>query len=343
MVTMADVARRAGVSITTVSHVVKGTRRTAPETERAVREAIDSTGYIYDGVAGSLRTGGTRTVGVAMSAITNPYFASLVHALERSLAAVGYSTLLADTHDEPAAEARAMGDLLSRRADAVVLAPSADPTAAMKLARRRAVPVVLIDRFGDYEVDQVGCENVEPTASLVDHLAQIGHPRIAMVAGRRGLPTTEERVEGYRLGLRRNALRFLPSLLVSGESDDAPARAAVSRLLSLRTPPTALIVANNRMTVAAMRALRDHGVRVPQDIALVAFDDFEWADLFAPRLTTIAQPVPEIAAQAVQRILRRLDDPGAPVERTRLPCEFVHRDSCGCGTAASRRRRSRAV
>ena len=342
MVTMADVARRAGVSITTVSHVVKGTRRIAPDTERAVREAIDSTGYLYDGVAGSLRTGGTRTVGVAMSAITNPYFASLVHALERSLAAAGYSMLLADTHDEPVAEARAMGDLLSRRADAVVLAPSGDPGAAMKLARRRGVPVVFIDRFGDYDVDQVGCENVEPTAALVDHLAQTGHSRIAMVAGRRGLPTTEERVDGYRRGLRRNSLRFVPSLLVSGEGDDAPTRAAVSRLLSLAKPPTALLVANNRMTVAAMRALRDHGVRVPQDMALVAFDDFEWADLFNPRLTTVAQPVPEIAAKAVQSLLARLADSSAPVQIVRLACEFIHRDSCGCGAQAPARRRSTA-
>jgi LacI family transcriptional regulator len=330
IVTMADVAKVAGVSVSTVSHVVNGTRKVSEQTERAVREAIQATGYTHDRIARSLATGRTRTIGLAMSAISNHYFAELAHAIEREAARAGYSLLLADTHDQPERELRAIVDLVGRRVDGVILAPSAEPTAALELLRRRAVPTVLLDRFVPVELDQIATENIRPTAMLVEHLAELGHRRIGMIAGLEGLPTSEERIEGYRRGLASSSLSFDPGLVARGDSDAEPARAAVHRLLALAEPPSALVVTNNRMTIGVMRALREASLEVPGDIALVAFDDFEWADLFHPRLTTIAQATTQLGEQSVAMLLTRLAKPDLFARKVRLEPRFVHRESCGC-------------
>jgi LacI family transcriptional regulator len=335
MVTMADVARAAGVSISTVSHVMNGTRRVSERAELAVREALQATGYTHDRIARSLATGRTRTIGLAMSAISNQYFAELAHAIEREATRAGYTLLLADTHDESERELRATMDLLGRRVDGVILAPSAQPAAALELLAKRGVATVLIDRFVPVELDQIATENTGPTARLVAHLAELGHERIGMIAGLAGLATSEERIEGYRRGLASSALSFDPELVARGDSHAEPARAAAHRLLGLERPPTALVVTNNRMTIGVMRALREAGLRVPDDIALVAFDDFEWADLFHPRLTTIAQATTQLGEQAVSMLLSRLAKPDLLARKVRLEPMFVHRESCGCRVAQS--------
>ena len=327
---MADVAQAAGVSTSTVSHVLNSTRKVSEPTERAVREAIKATGYTHDRIARSLATGRTRTIGLAMSAISNPYFAELAHAIEQEAADAGYSLLLADTHDDPERELRATRDLLSRRVDGVILAPSAEPAAALDLLRKRGIPVVLIDRFAPVELDQIATENVASTARLVEHLTALGHVRIGMIAGLRGLATSEERIDGYRRGLESASLPFESELIGPGESDAEHACAAVHRLLELDRPPTALVVTNNRMTIGAMRALREASLSVPGDIALVAFDDFEWADLFHPRLTTIAQANTQIGEQSVTMLVSRLANPELAARRVQLEPRFVHRESCGC-------------
>jgi LacI family transcriptional regulator len=329
-VTMADIAKLAGVSVTTVSHVVNRTRPVHPDKERAVLAAVSETGYVPDNVARSMRTIGTRTVGLAMSAISNPYFGDVVHAIERAAARAGYSLLLADTHDEVAEEQRAISNLLSRQVEAIVLAPSTMLGEALSFARKQDVPTVLIDRFIKADVDQVGTENVDSTAALVDHLAGIGHRRIAMISGRPGLGTSEERLAGYRLGLRRNKIRADSGLVVSGDSNAEQAEQALRTLMALPERPRALVVANNMMTIGVMRGVRALGLRVPEDLAIVAFDDFEWADLFHPRLTVMAQPVHALGEQAIDLVLSRLANPAAPTRKVVLPPTFMHRESCGC-------------
>jgi LacI family transcriptional regulator len=327
---MADIASRAKVSVTTVSHVVNKSRPVSPETERAVLNAIAETGYVPDSVTRSLRTAGSRIIGLAMSSITNPYFGDVVHGFERAATAAGYSLLLADTHDEDSGELRAMSDLLSRRVDAVVLAPSADPTRALRHAEQQRVPVLLIDRMLELDLDQIGTESVEPTAQLVDHLVEVGHRRIAMVTGQPELGTTIDRLHGYRVGLRRNGVRWNREYVRSGYSSDEGAERALAELMGLPRVPTAVVVGNNRMTIGVMRAARTLGVRIPDDLALVAFDDFEWADLFHPRLTAIAQPTQSLGEQAFALVASRLADPSAPSRRVVLRPTFVHRESCGC-------------
>jgi LacI family transcriptional regulator len=318
VVTMSEVARVANVSQTTVSHVINKTRKVNPETERVVLEAIEATGYSGDEIARSLRTGTTQTIGLAMSAISNPYFGDVVHAMERGATEKSYTLLLTDTHDDPDQELRAVRDLVSHRVDAVV----------------RKVPLVLVDRVPDETrpgVDAIGVSNVEPVATLVDHLAGHGHRRIAIVAPRRGIITTNERIAGYLLGLERNGIAPDEALIVHGGSqdDDATDR-AIASLLQSTDPPTALVLGNNVITVAAIAALRRRGIVPPEGMATASFDDFAWADFFRPRLTAMSQPVDMLGTEAIRMLLERIAEPGLAARHKRLDPVLQVRESCGC-------------
>ncbi|MFD8544623.1 LacI family DNA-binding transcriptional regulator [Streptomyces sp. NPDC059649] len=332
---MSEVARRAGVSVTTVSHVINETRFVSPEKREAVLTAIKETGYVPSTVARSLSTSRTLTLGLAMSAISNPYFGEVAQGIREEAERHGYTLLLADTHDDPERELRIAADLYQRRVDGILLAPAAHGERTLAYLEERGVPVALVDRLISPAHDQVGCENAEATAGLVQHLADLGHSRIGLVSGLAGLSTTDERVAGYRSALAGNGLPVDERLIISGGSDAEPARRAVHALLDLDDPPTALIIGNNHMTIGAMRALRERGKTVPTDIALIAFDDFEWADLFTPRLTTVAQPCHDMGTEAVRLLLSRLKDPDLPPRTVRMPPELMHRDSCGCPAPSS--------
>lgn len=330
MVTMADVARIAGVSTATVSHVLNGTRPVRARTRELVLSAVAATHYTPNTVARSLATARTTTMGLVLSAISNPYFGELLHAAESAAAAAGYTLLLVDPHEDPDYEVTVVARLHHHRVDGIVLAPSAQPEAALAYLARHEVPTVLLDRLIDAGYDQVGSENRAATAALTGHLADHGHSRIGLVTGLDGLATTDERRDGHRDALVARGLPVDAALEVGGASETGAARAATHRLLTLDDPPTALVAGNNSMTIGVMQALREAKVRIPDDVALAAFDDFAWADLFSPRLTVVAQPFTEIAATAVHLLLARIADPDAPPTTRRLAPTLHVRESCGC-------------
>ncbi|MFI7411563.1 substrate-binding domain-containing protein [Streptomyces sp. NPDC049627] len=346
MATMADVARRAGVSVATVSHVLNGTRPVLPHTRQAVLDAMDELGYTPNTLARSLVTARTRSIGLAVSAISNPYFTEILQGVETAALEHGYSLLIADPHDDPVHERKVVQLLHERRVDGMIVAPSAEPRDLVAYLGRHQVPTVLLDRVVDTSADgsplfdQVCADSAEPVTRLVTHLAGLGHRRIALVAGLPGLSTTRERLTGYRDGLAATGLPYDEHLVVHGNSESAGAEQATAALLTLAAPPTALVTANNAMTIGALRALRDRGMSVPDDIALCCFDDFAWADLFSPRLTAIAQPSRDIGAAAVRVLLDRLASPDRPARTVRLPCAFVHRTSCGCAEQPRRPERA---
>ncbi|HEY9347169.1 MAG TPA: LacI family DNA-binding transcriptional regulator, partial [Inquilinus sp.] len=271
---MADVAREAGVSVSTVSHVLNRTRKVSPETVRAVEEAIARTSYIPNTLARSLAGATTQSIGIALSAISNHYFSEVVGGIEVEAKHHGLMIFLSDTHDDPAQELQTVQALHQRRVDGIILAASADPDrTALQYLRTHAIPTVLIDRLVAPDFDQVGVENRRSTIELVAHLASHGHRRIALVAGQPGLSTSQERLAGYKAGLKQAGLGFDPALIVIGHSALEPARQAVRGLLALDPRPDAIVAGNNLMTIGAMHALRDAALRVPEDMALAGFDD----------------------------------------------------------------------
>jgi len=332
MVTMKDVAQLAGVSITTVSHVVNGTRAVAAETKERVLDAVAKTGYTGDVIARSLVTGGTRSLGVAISLVANPYFAELMQAIESEATAAGYTLLLVDTHDEAETEEYSIRMLRARRVDGLLLTPSPGAVSTvLPELRRLNIPTVLVDRLpGNQPIDQVGPENVQAMSALVQHLGELGHRRIGMISGAAGLTTSSERELGYRLGLGRAGLPWDPDLVASGESTTAQGGVALARLLSLAAPPTAVVAGNNAMMVGVLQEARRRQLKIGTDLAVVGYDDVEWADLVDPPLTTMAQPIADIGRTAVRMLLARIQDPSREPQTVRLPAKLMHRQSCGC-------------
>jgi LacI family transcriptional regulator len=328
--TIADVARKAGVSVSTVSHVLNGTRRVSPNTARAVQAVIDSFGYRPNLMARSLKAASTRSVGIAISSISNPYFSDIICAIETECARLGMMVFLSDTEDDPARELDVVMALYQRRVDGIILAPSADPERrALSYLRDAQLPCVLVDRMRDPEFDQVGVNNREAMRKLVEHVAALGHERIGYIGGNPGFETTLERIAGYRDGVAAHGAAVDERLLVTGNATTMSAMAATEALLALAVPPTALVGGNNLATIGIMKAVRARGLRVPRDITVVGFDDFEWADCFEPRLTLVAQPCLEIGKRAAFLLMERIAAPHGARRTIRLDAAIVERESCG--------------
>lgn len=332
--TMAEVAARAGVATSTVSHVLNGTKGVGPATRARVEAAIAEISYQPNQVARALATANTRTIGLAISILSNTYFGEFAHALDTAARAAGYSLILGDTHENEEVELEVISQLLARRVDGVILAPTTQyERAGLSRLLSQNVPIVLVDRCFDAPCDQVGPENVEATASLTAHLAEHGHRRVGMLAGMPELSTSEERVAGYQQAVRQLGLDDDESLLRRGGSLAAPARQAVIELFTTTDPPpTALISANNAMTIGAIRGLRELGLKIPDDVALVCYDDFHWADLFTPSLTAMRQQIGQMGTRSIELLLRQMAGTQHPPTIERIPPTFQRRESCGCAT-----------
>lgn len=329
MPTIADVAKLAGVSLSTVSHVLNRTRYVSAQKTHLVEAAIAEIGYVPNAVARSLRAASTRTVGLAISTIANPYFADIVCAIETHCAKLGLMVFLADTQDDPERELRVVQALHARQVEGIILAPSADPSSALDHAHRFGIPCVLVDRLADVRFDRVGVDNAAATEGLVRHLLDAGHRRIGFVGGHPGFATTEARAAAFRATLAAAGVQSDPDLSDARARTQDDVTAAVASLLDRKDPPTALVAGNNLVTIAALRALRRRGLMVPRDVSLVGIDDFDWADCFEPRLTLVAQPCAEIGRQAATLLIERIRDPDAPPRMVHLAAELKVRGSVG--------------
>ena len=330
MTTLAEVAHAAGVSPSTVSHVINGTRPVSERAARAVHEAIDVLGYQPNAVARSLARASTEAVGVVMAMGANRYFTDIVCAVERACRELGQMVFLVDSGDDPAAELEAVRELHQRRVDGFLLAPAVDPERrTLRYLVEHRLPCVVVDRTVEDDVDQVAITNEASMRALVEHVIGRGHARIGMVSGQPGFPTTLERVDGYRAALAAHGIDVDERLIVSDTvSVDAAARAA-GGLLRLASPPSAIVAGNNLSMIGTMRAVRAAGLSVPDELALAGFDDFEWAESFEPQLTVMAQPCAAIGREAAALLARRIAEPDAPVVRRLLEPSLIVRSSCG--------------
>jgi LacI family transcriptional regulator len=333
MGTMADVARAAGVSVTTVSHVLNETRPVNPDTRQKVLEATTATGYRRNALATALVTSRTHSIGVGISALQNPYFANLVHSIEERATARGYTIVMGDTHDNADVESRLFDSFLDRRLDGLIVAPAPGAEiVSLPQVVASGTPVVLIDRhIPDVVCDQLAPDNVGPVATITEHLIELGHRRIAVMGGFPGLQSTSERLEGFRKAMKGAGLDVDPELCGEGNSNQEDAFTESLRIFGPeKTRPGAIVVLNNAMTVGTMRGLKELSLRVPDDVALVCYDDFEWAELFEPRLTAIEQNIKSMGSQAFDLLLERIEGSTTPPKVLRIPTTYHHRNSCGC-------------
>jgi LacI family transcriptional regulator len=316
MSTIVDVARTAGVSTSTVSHVLNGTRPVQPATRQRILDAIEKTGYRRDAVARAMRRARTDSIGIVVSDAGEPAFAEMVHGVEHAAAAQDMTLVLANSAEDAEREVRAVRTLLGRRVDGLILARCADSSAAVtELLTVEAPPVVLLDRaFGGSPFDQVSAENRESMRSLIEHLCRAGHTRFLLVAGDTRVSTLQERLQGFWDAVPREG-RDGHVVIESADADDVRRRTGEALATGEHS---CVIAASTPLAVTALEGLRDLGRSVPEDVAFAAFDGFAHSDLFRPAITTVRQPAFEMGVAAVTLLLERIGARDASPRTVRL-------------------------
>lgn len=329
MTTMVKVAKLAGVSISTVSHVLNGTRHVNDETRQKVLKAIADTSYRQDALARAMRRSRTDSIGLIVSDGGEPAFAEMIRGVEETAASQGITLLLANSAEDPERERRAVLALLERRVDGVILARAAGsgPEVLAEFANRKT-PLVLMDRLSGEPYDQVGVENREPIRELVEHLASQGHKRILLIAGDTRVATLRERHEAFKEAMIAAGVspKDQPRV-IAGEP--AETDAGIQDALSAAKPPTAVIACSTVLAAAALRQIQQRGLRIPEDIAFATFDGFAYADLFQPQLTTVRQPAFQVGAVAAELLTKRIADKSGETSIVRLAPEIEYRGSTG--------------
>ena len=333
MPTLREVAKRAKVSAGTVSHVLNGSVPVSPELKKRVQDAIAALDYHPDQVARSLKTGRTKTVGIIIPDIANPFFPQMVRGAEGVLWRQDYSLITVNTDDELERERQALSLLRARRVDGVllVIAPNRGDFTHIRATLDAGVPVVCLDRKpqGMDQADSVTVDNVGGARECVRHLIAMGHREIAMITGNLTLANARDRVKGYKAALREAGIPVVLDLIKEGDFREGTGfRLCHEAFASKDHRPSALFVSNTSMTMGALEALCKLGVRCPEDIALATFDGFTSPEVFRPAITAVVQPVYDIGRVGAELLLRRLGD-GAherPVHR-QLTTELKVRES----------------
>lgn len=329
--TIKDVAKLAGVSTSTTARALSGEGYVAAEVRARVRAIADEVGYVPHAMASNLRKQQSRSIGVIVSDLRNPFYADLAAGVGRRASERGYTMVLVDDHGSVEAEKEAVRAFVGMRVAGVVVTPvSAAPSAYLL---RQNTPVVEADRtFSEGGCDAVLVDNAGASRRMADHLISLGHRRIAMLTDETHWTTGGDRVGGYRQSLAESGIEFNPNLLVSAGWDADRARKATIDLLSRRNHPTAVFSANNLIAEGVWRAARDLGLRVPDDLSIVSFDDAPWMSMVVPGLTAVAQDTVALGEAAMDRLLARIVAPESPAQTVVLEADIQARGS----TAAPR-------
>jgi DNA-binding LacI/PurR family transcriptional regulator len=325
---LADVAQEAGVSASTASRALRDSPLVSGRTRRRVKSAAMRLGYEPDRIARSLRTRSSTLIGVVVPDIGTGFYARVVRGAQATLEEAGLQVVVMSTHRDPERESAALRTLLAHRVGGVLLATSGGFRGGSR------VPIVFFDNLvAGSGVANVSRANHEGVTLLVDHLVGHGHERIAYVGGPPVLTSGVERAEGFADAIRQNGLPARPEYLAFGDEvwSAGSGGECMRRLLGMPAPPTAVVAASDTLSLGAIGALRDAGLSVPGDTAVVSFDDPFFGDLLDPPMTAVRRNEEELGALSATLLLRALETGvlGPPTE-VRLPVELVIRRSCGC-------------
>ncbi|MGE0241132.1 MAG: LacI family DNA-binding transcriptional regulator [Parvibaculaceae bacterium] len=330
-VTLRDVAQRAGVSAMTVSRVVNGSDGVDAETQRRVEEAILALDYIPNRLARSLVSQQTRTIGLIVPDVVNPFFAPVVRGAETTARKAGYRVLLCNSEGDLRLEREYIEDLVAHRVEGLLLAPASDRSrvALLPLLKGR-FPLVLLDRsLPDTDCDHVISDSVAGARRLVEHLIAVGHRRIAHFTESDDVSTGRDRLDGYRQALAAAHIPVSEDLIFRTTTDRIGGYRAAQLMLHLDPLPTAIFTVNNMTALGAMQALRERGLKVPEDIGLVCFDDVEHLAILSPFLTVVDQPGETFGSLGAQLLFERISGKaGNRSRRIVLQADLIVRQSC---------------
>ncbi len=331
MATIRDIAKRANVAVSTVSAVLNQSAPVSQAVVARVEQAIRETGYQPNRAARSLRKGDTRLIGLIVPDISNPFFSTIARVVEDRSLAAGYMAFVYNTEEDPGREDKILSMMHGQRVAGLILTPTAsDARHGATLLKHLKVPTILLDRsVKETDFEAVVLDNHQAARMAADYLLRLGHWRIAIMAGREGVSSADERLEGARQAFANAGAPFDASLVLRGDYDQAQALGATQRVMSGPDRPSAVLACNNVMTIGVLRGLNSLGLSCPDDVSLIGIDDFDWAEAMHPRLTVIAQPVAAMAERAVDRLLALLaGEPPAAGRRHVFEPMLVARDSC---------------
>jgi LacI family transcriptional regulator len=329
-VTMKDIAKEIGVSVATVSHVINGTKKVSEQTRRLVLEAIERHQYVPDSSAKNLRRQKTKTAALIISSYPDIYVTKLIHGVGSRARELGYNLLLVNTSENEAYEMDALRLVRSNMVDGIILSPTTNRIDYLSDLKKQ-FPIVLVNRYDPRfeDVPRVTADDFQAGFDATSHLIQHGHRNIGLIYSVPNVTTTANRLEGYREALRRNGLEVNESWIVRGFATVEGGRQAVKSLLEQAPEITALFVLSDQMTVGVVQELRSLSLRIPADIALIGFGDFEAAAIIDPPLTNVSLPPDTIGRTAFDILINKIANPDYQ-KHISLPTSLMIRKSCGC-------------
>ncbi len=333
-ITIKEVATEAGVSTATVSRALAGLNGVKNGVRERVSRAVAKLDYHPNRLARGLRLGHRKVIGVIIPDLQNPFFTGVVHGVEAALYSAGYTLQIGHSDGLPEREQEQLSLLRGEGVAGLVFMPGDRPGANCEFFRSWKIPVVAIDRAPrGLELDLVCSNNREGTRQAVNHLLTLGHKEIALLNGPEGVNVTQERLGGYQDALRIAGIPLLESFIIHSDFRQQGGYEAMTQFLGLAKLPMAIVIANNLMTLGALQAIHERGIRIPEDLAVVCFDDMPWATSLRPALTAVAQPVEELGRTGAQLLLERFKDPKRLVRQVVLPTRLMVRASCGARPA----------
>ena len=332
MSTIRDVAKKAGVAISTVSAVINRSAPTSAAVVARVERAIADIGYAPQRAAQTLRSGRSRLIGVIVPDITNPHFSALARIVENECLAAGYMTFVYNTDEDSDHEMRILKMMrMQRVAGLILISTRSDARHGKRLMAEIDVPAMLMGSLvAGTPFDVVALDDFKAGRLAAGHLIDLGHRRIAVIGGRAGVSSHEERLRGCRHAFAEHGFSLDDEYVVLADFTTDKAHARTTRLLDSKPRPTAIVALSNFMTIGVMRALAQSGLSCPREISIIGVDDLDWADIMSPRPTLIAQPIAQMTRTAIAKLLEQIAT-GSPPSRKRLFFEpkLVARDSCG--------------
>ena len=330
MTTIREVAKRAGVAPITVSRVLNNSGYFSQEIKDRVEAAAAELHYVPNLLARSLRSNRTQTLGLVLSDITNPFWTTVARGVEDAASEQGFNVILCNTDEKESKQAEYLAVLLRKRVDGILLVPARSTPEAVKMIQKQGVQVVVLDRrVPGAEVDVVRGSSTQGAYELVSYLLTLGHRRVAILSGPESVSTAQERVQGCKQALAALNTATDDMTVIYGEFTIESGYAMARQAVALTPHPTALFAANNFIAIGALKALHELGLRVPENISVVSFDDLPVSLVVEPFLTVAAQPAYQMGQCATELLLQRITAPEAtPYQEVVLPTQLIVRQSC---------------
>jgi DNA-binding LacI/PurR family transcriptional regulator len=324
-----DIARLARVSHPTVSRALQNSPLVNPATAAKIRKIAEAAGYRPSAVARGLVTRRTRTVGLVVTTVADPFAGEVACGIEQAANDHGYAVFLADSNCAAERERKVVQELAERRVDGIIVTSSRVGSDYLPMLAQLNVPMVLVnDQYPGEFVHSVMIANEDGSRAATEHLIELGHRRIAYVGDRSGYQTDTERLKGYKQALASAGIEFASELAVLGDGRPEGALAAVDGLLRLADPPTAVCCYNDMTALGAMRSIRARGLRVPDDVSVTGFDDLFFAEYLEPALTTVRQPMRRMGEMAMENLLKLMSGEES-VAQVKVEAELIVRGSTG--------------